>query len=400
MRVLLVSQEMPPESGWGGIGTYVDTISRALAASGAEVHVLSVVPGLPAGRRSSGGVTVHRHPLPQQHRLTRRAPEAWRRLWLPAVVAWLTRRLPFTPDVVECPEWMAEGLGIAIARRLPLVAHLHSSARQLFPISGQGQRLRGLDGRAAVWLEEAAVRRAHAVISTPWNLEEMAPRLRLDAAALHPLWYPLELPERLPMPDPAHPRVVFLGRFEPRKGPHVLLRAVPAVLAEVPEARFSFVGRDSRGAGVLASQDWLRDEAARLGVAHAVEVREDFGPEAVLRALGEATVCAFPSRWESFGYTMAEAQGAGRPVVVSSIPPFRALVEDGRTGFLAADDEPAAWARPLIDLLRDQARARLMGEAGAVRVARLTDPAQVADETLGVYARAGERWRTGTRAGR
>src|SRR5690349_21831002 len=94
MRVLLVSQEMPPETGWGGIGTYVNTISRALATRGCDVHVLSVAPGLSASRRSVGGVTVHRRPLPAVPRLARRAPEAWRRAWLPAVVAWLARRLP------------------------------------------------------------------------------------------------------------------------------------------------------------------------------------------------------------------------------------------------------------------------------------------------------------------
>lgn len=399
MRVLLVSQEMPPETGWGGIGTYVDTISRALVARGADVHVLSVAPEQSASRRTAGGVTVHRHGLPAVPRLARRAPEAWRRAWLPAVVAWLVRRLPVRPDVIEFPEWMAEGLGVRIAG-LPLVAHLHSSARQLFPISGQGHRLRGWDGRAAVWLEETSVRGAHAVISTPWNLDEMGPLLRLDPHALHALWYPLERQDRLPMPEPEPARVTFLGRFEPRKGADVLLRAVPSVLAEVPGARFAFVGRSPEGTHGRGSADWLRSEAARLGVAQAVEIRTEFGREAVTRALREATVCAFPSRWESFGYTVAEAQGAGRPVVVSSIPPFRALVQDGRTGFIAADDEPGAWARPLIELLRDPARARSMGEAGAIRVSELTDPAHVADQTLGVYAGARERWRSGMRAGR
>src|SRR5437588_1124122 len=100
---------MPPETGWGGIGTYVHTISQALAAKGAEVHVLSVVPGLPASTKQSDGVTVHRRPLPEVRRFVHRAPEAWRRAWLATVVAWLVRRLPLRPDVVECPEWMAEG---------------------------------------------------------------------------------------------------------------------------------------------------------------------------------------------------------------------------------------------------------------------------------------------------
>jgi glycogen(starch) synthase len=397
--VLLVSQEMPPETGWGGIGTYVSTISRALAAKGADVHVLSVVPGLPAGRRRTDGVTVHRRPLPEVRHLIHRAPETWRRAWLSATVAWLTHRLSIRPDVVECPEWMAEGFGLGVAGRLPLVAHLHSSARQIFPLSGQGGRSRGMDGRAAIWLEESSVRRAHAVISTPWNLDEMAPLIGLDPDALHPLWYPLQLPDRLPVADAERPTVTFLGRFEPRKGPDILLGAVPAVLTAVPQARFAFVGRDATGAGQPASADWLRREAARLGVDHAVEVREEFGREAVMRALREARVCAFPSRWESFGYSMAEAQGAGRPVVVSSIPALRALVDGGATGAVASSESPASWAEPLIELLRDPARAAALGDAGATRLAQISDPGRVADETLAVYEHARARWRLGKRAG-
>src|SRR5947207_919519 len=45
MRTLFVSQELPPETGWGGIGTYVDVLSEALARKSVEVHVLSVVEG-------------------------------------------------------------------------------------------------------------------------------------------------------------------------------------------------------------------------------------------------------------------------------------------------------------------------------------------------------------------
>jgi glycosyltransferase involved in cell wall biosynthesis len=400
MRVLLVSQEMPPETGWGGIGTYVHTISRALAAQGADVHVLSVVPDQPATDREAEGVTVHRRPLRLPRRLAQRAPESGRRLWLPLAVARAVRQLGIAPDVVECPEWMAEGLAIAVRGRLPLVVHLHSSARQLFPLSGQGQWIRGFDGRAAIWLEEAAARRAHAVISTPWNLDEMAPLLRLDPATLHPLWYPLEPPARLPMPAGRPPTVTFLGRFEPRKGPDVLLRAAPQVLAAVPEARFVFVGRDATARGGLASLDWLDAEATRLGVDHAVELRVEFGREAVMRALSETTVCAFPSRWESFGYAIAEAQGTGRPVVVSSIPALRALADEGATGAIAPAEDPGSWSAPLIELLKDPVRAAALGEAGAARLGEIAQPSRIAEQTLAVYRQARERWRRGQRAGR
>src|SRR5947209_16336495 len=110
MKVLFVSQELPPETGWGGIGTYVSMISRALAERGVEVHVLSVVEGQPISRGTVDGVTVHRFPLPQvRHRIL--PSESQKRVVLPANIVRLIGRLGLAPDVVECPDWGAEGLG-------------------------------------------------------------------------------------------------------------------------------------------------------------------------------------------------------------------------------------------------------------------------------------------------
>ena len=313
MRVLLVSQEFPPETGWGGIGTYADILSEALAAKGADVHVLSIVAGQPEGRRQTArGVTVHRYDVRSAQRPSRYAPETWRRIVQSVAVARIATRLGMAPDVVECPEWMAEGLALSLRARVPLVVRLHSCARQLFPISGQGGHLRGLDGSAAAWMEEASARHANAVTSTGANLDEVQKSwMRLDERALHAIPYPVRLPRPSPIPGTGPPRVTFVGRLEPRKRPDVVLRAAPKVLAAVPEARFTFVGRDCVAPGEQPSTDWLRREALRIGVEHAIQFTLcQLDRAGVEDQLERATACVFPSEWESFGYVVAEASAA------------------------------------------------------------------------------------------
>ena len=398
MKALFVSQELPPETGWGGIGTYVDILSEALVAKGVEVHVLSVVEGQPESTKDVGGVIVHRHSLPRIRGSRRLPPETWRRTWLPVTVARLTRRLGLHPDVVECPEWSAEGLALGLRSEFPLVVRLHSSARQLFPYTGQGRRWQGLDGRISAWLEETSARRGNVVISTRSNLDEVAARMKLDERALHAIPYPVRLPQPAPMPGNGALRVTFVGRLEPRKAPEIVLRAAPRVLAEVPDARFTFVGRDATADGAPSSTAWLQREAERLGVAHAVELTGQLDGAGVERELRRATVCAFPSRWESFGNVVAEAAAIGRPVVASSIPPFQELVEDGISGRIAPTDDAGAWAAALIELLRDGERAAAMGQAGAARIAGISAPERVADLTLAAHEHAIERWRRRERA--
>jgi glycosyltransferase involved in cell wall biosynthesis len=400
MKVLFVSQEVPPETGWGGIGTYIDVLSAALAAKGVEVHVLSVVEGQPMSRREHAGATVHRFSLPAVHRPGRYAPEAWRRILLSVSVARLLPRIGVRPDVVECPEWMAEGLALAVRRTVPLVVRLHSSARQLFPYTRQGAGLLGIDGRIAARVEEISARRANVVVSTRANLEEVAGRMRLDDRALHAIPYPVRLPAPSPLPDREPPRVTFVGRLEPRKAPDVVLRAAPKVLEELPDARFVFVGRDVVEPGVAPSAGWLRAEAGRLGIGHAVELTGQLDREGVEQELRRATVCAFPSRWESFGNVVAEASAIGRPVVVSPIRAFRDLVANRVTGEVAPAGDPDAWAAALIGLLRDRDRARAMGEAGAAHIAAISDPARVSDLALDAHEHAVKRWRRGEQAGR
>ena len=400
MRVLFVSQEMPPETGWGGIGTYVDVLSEALAAKGHEIHVLSVASGQPVGRSERGGVTVHRFALPPSREPSARLPESSMRLRQAIGVRRACSGLNLSPDVIEAPEWMAEGLALSRVGRAPLVVRLHSSARQLFGFSGQGIRLRGLDGRWAGWLEERSARRANLVISTSSNLGEVAGPFRLDPEALRAIPIPIRLPPPRPMAGDAPPRVTFVGRLERRKAPEVVLRAAPKVLAEVPETRFVFAGRDPWDPEAHSSSAWLRREAERLGVLHAVELTGQLDGAGVLAELARATVCAFPSQWESFGNALAEASAVGRPVVATPIPAFQELVEEGITGRLVSGDDTDGWSRALTELLRDRDLARRMGEAGTRRIGHISRPDLVADLTLAAYGDARERFRQGLRAGK
>ena len=393
MRVLFVSQEFPPETGWGGIGTYVNGVSEALAAKGAEVHVLSVAEDQAQRTAQVGDVTVHRVPLaPARGR--GRLPETAVRIALAAAVSRTVGQLSLSPTVIECPDWRAEGLVLGLRQRWPLVVRLHSSARQLFPYTGQGRAARGTDGWMAAQLEEAAIRRANLVLSTRSNLADVSRSVTLDERAVRFIPHIVRLPASLPFPEASEPpRVTFVGRLEPRKAPDVVLEAAPKVIEAVPTARFVFVGRDVGDLEARPSSSWLQREAQRLGIAHAVEVLGQLDWQGVAEELGRATVCVFPSRWECFPNVTAEAAAIGRPVVVSAIPAFREMVEDQVTGLVAPSERADEWATAISDLLLNRSRARALGEAGSRLIRKVSDPDRVADLTLAAYEDAAERWR-------
>jgi glycogen(starch) synthase len=207
------------------------------------------------------------------------------------------------------------------------------------------------------------------------------------------------LPPRVTLPADGPPRILFFGRLEPRKGPEVLVRALPAVRAAVPGARLVLAGRDGVASGEPSSRAWLEGEAARLGVADALEFTGQLDTAALSAEIARARVCAFPSRWESFGNVVAEAAAVGRPVVTSTIAPFEDLVDDGVTGRRVRIDDVAGWGAALANVLTDAGRAAAMGAAGADLVAVLADPVRVAAQTVEAHELAVQRHAQGLRAG-
>lgn len=383
MRILLVSQEYPPETGWGGIGTYAGVIAPALARAGHEVHVLSVVAEQARSDTVLDGVHVHRAPLRRLRGAGRalRMPATFRRLTIAAGVAREMRRLEGDFDVCEAPEWNAEGYFLSRRPQPPLVVRLHSGARQVYPVLGELNR----DRRRAIRIEEAAVARAAVVTGTRSLLAEVdLAGLGISASRVREIVYPVPLAPRLGPPE-GPPRVAFIGRFEERKGPDTLIRAVPELVAQVPEVTVSLRGTDTRTVAGESMISRLNRLADKLGVADRVELVDRWHPDAVTEEMRGAQVCAVPSRWESFGLVAAEAAARGRPVVASDIPGLDDVVTDGSTGRLVPVDDPSALAAALADLLLNPGRAQQLGTAAAADIADRCDPDRVAGLTIAAY---------------
>jgi glycosyltransferase involved in cell wall biosynthesis len=391
MRVLLVSKELAPYAPTGGIGTYTRILGEALAQAGQDVHVLCVHPGLPERAEPLAGFTVHTAPLVQPRGVGRLSgfPAAWGRLTHAWSVWRAFRSLGIAVDVVEAPELYAESLFIGRFARLPLVVRLHSSAAQLFPMIGR----QGRDVRITVAIENAAIRRADIVVSTAPNLASSIRDLGLEQGRTRAIIYPVRRRELVP-PSTEPALVLFVGRLEYVKNPEVLVSAVAEVRRTVPDVRLRLVGSDTAIPGEGSYRARLEAACRALDVEDVVEFAGELQHERVFDEMGRATVCAFPSRIETFGNVVAEAASIGRPVVVSDIPAFRDFVEDGVSGRVVPVEDPGAWAAALTDALSDRAEANRMALKLRDTIAQRADPSRVAALAMESYEAAIARHRS------
>jgi glycosyltransferase involved in cell wall biosynthesis len=80
----------------------------------------------------------------------------------------------------------------------------------------------------------------------------------------------------------------------------------------------------------------------------------------------------FPSRTDTLGQVVIEAQASGLPAIVCGDGGPKEIVDDGRTGVVLPSEDPARWARVSEELLDDRARRDCMSQAAVARAQRAT----------------------------
>ncbi len=153
---------------------------------------------------------------------------------------------------------------------------------------------------------------------------------------------------------PDVPLVGIVGRVTAVKEPRVALAVARRVLVARPDARFVFVG----GGDLLAG---TRAAAKAEGLAERVlfaGFRDDL-PE----VFADTDVALLTSRNEGTPVALIEAAAAGVPAVATRVGGVPFVVEDGRTGMLAAAGDVEGLAAGVLTYLADPARRRTDGAA-------------------------------------
>ncbi|HEX3467061.1 MAG TPA: glycosyltransferase family 1 protein [Candidatus Elarobacter sp.] len=173
-------------------------------------------------------------------------------------------------------------------------------------------------------------------------------------------------------PDTA-PFALVVGTVEARKNLLVLVEALPAL----PELRIVSVGPPTPYAGAV------RARAAELHVGDRLELRGYVTRDALDDLYARAACALVPSRYEGFGYALAEAMCAGLPVIGAR---SSSLVEvaDGAVQLIDPDDV-AGWVDAIRALLADRGGAERTAAGRRETVVERFGWAAVATAMLGVY---------------
>ncbi len=307
---------VPPDS-YGGIEEVVAELTRALIARGHQVTPIG------AGDDGTAATFLRTYDVPPSERLGESLPE----LHHAAAAAELLADL----DVDVVHDHTLAGPLTAAGRSAPTVATMHG------PMDGElGDYYRHL-GKTVSLVAISDAQRALAPdlnwVATVYN--------GVDVAGF-------------PFREAKEDWVLFVGRFNPEKAPHLAVDA-----ARAAGRRIVLAGKVNEPAEVeyfeAAIRPRLGADVSYVGEVDATAKRELYAKAACL---------LFPVQWpEPFGMVMIEAMACGTPVVALDGGAVPEVVVDGVTGVVCATAEelPAAIAKA--DRLRPAAcRAHVAGQ--------------------------------------
>lgn len=153
------------------------------------------------------------------------------------------------------------------------------------------------------------------------------------------------------------PKILFVGRFEPRKGLKYLLQAFPMVIENYPTAKLIVVGR-----GFL--EHYYRQYVEKHIKKHVIFCGHA-SPEDLPRYYASCDIYCSPATGaESFGIVLLEAMATGKPIVASDIPGYKKVMVDAQEGLFFRACNPQSLAEKINTLLGDSEQMRTMGQAG------------------------------------
>lgn len=390
MKIAMISEHASPLAVLGGAdaggqNVHVAELSAALTRRGHQVTVYTRRddPDLPDRVETPQGYTVVHvpagpaEPIPKDELLPYMGPFAQ---FLDA--QWTSDR----PDVAHAHFWMS-GIATQLATR-----HLNLPAVQTFHALGvvkrRHQGAQDTSPQDRLRLEAMVARTATWVAAT--CTDEVFELMRMGRSRSRISVVPCGVNLDLFTPDGPRAargerhRIVSVGRFVPRKGFDVVVRALPSM----PDTELVIVGGPDKSQ--LDSDPEacrLRELADELGVADRMQLYGSVAREDMPAILRSADVVACTPWYEPFGIVPLEAMACGVPVVASAVGGMLDTVVHDVTGRLVKPKSPTEVAAAVNVLLRDEFRRQSLGAAGRDRARARYSWDRIAADTQRIYDR-------------
>jgi len=367
MKLCLVSQEYPPETGGGGIGTKTYIEAQGMTLRGHEVHVIAASTDAESRETMDGRVHVHRIGLPQMAVPGYETTTFWLTYSHAVAKAIMDLHGKHRFDLIQFAEYAGEGFifqtDTFAYRDCPYLVQLHGPLSMFvkhmgWPDAGSTMH------RIGAFMEKTVMEYADQVLACSHNTARFASEtygldlgtIKVVHSAVDTDLFDCPLPEKLE----DGPRMLFIGKVATNKGFDHIVRAMIQTRDRLPNSRLRVIGRGGpthiESIMELAEDAGIRDRIELVGYVPHHQLPEHFA---------WCTAFIGPSLYEPGpGHVYIEAMACRRPVIACASGGAPEVVRHGQTGLLVQPGNVDELAQAMVQLSDDPDLALRIAEQG------------------------------------
>lgn len=373
LRVLLCTDHLPPSD--GGVEHVVEQLSRRLASRGFSIGVYTL-------RSADEQLNMTEDPnisIFSSNRIDLTQYIGLQSSFSISAFADFRRILTaFDPDIVHVHNRFFLTSYVAWLHRYlanyPLITSLHL---------GQIDHIDGVAGTVAKSFQSTfssqLISQSESVICVSQAVADVAHFLGANSVTVAPNAVDAE---RYTVDETGfEKRVLYVGRLIRNNGPQTLIRAIPDIVKQHPDATFDIVG-----SGELKPE--LERLVESMSVSESVTIHGFV--DDVVQMYSRSDIFCRPSYSEGLPLTLLESMSTGTVPVVTPVAGAKEVLTDGETGQFVDIGDPEATADAIIRLLDRPKELRQMAEAGRKHVERHHSWEQRVDTIAREYRRVGK----------
>jgi glycosyltransferase involved in cell wall biosynthesis len=335
MKIAFISYEFPPDTGFGGIGTYTYQVALALGERGHYVEIFSCSP-------LEEKLKVYLNDRIMLHRVKAARRSVFSKL---VVDIFKQRNEVINFDIIESPEYCAEGIEVRKAfPSIPMVVKLHTpiflvnKLNNFYTKTPLKKRIKKILGRKNYNKDNdpdyQLARSADAVCSPSVALAEILKKeWDLDKIDVIPnLFIPRPTYLNIPISENDCKIITYIGRLDVRKGIKSLIEAIPIVLRKKPGIKFRFIGGDGEAPNGGSMKAYIVTFLHKY--IHQLEFTGYLKSDEIPNYITDTGIFVFPSIWENYPCVCLEAMSAGKAIIASKNGGMKEMLGDVKGGIL------------------------------------------------------------------
>ncbi len=181
--------------------------------------------------------------------------------------------------------------------------------------------------------------------------------------------------------------VLYVGRFDPRKGIETLVRACTQLKENPADVRLVIVGGSDPTQADGDERNRIEGIVQELGLSKRTTFVGRVGHDRLPLYYTAADVCVIPSHYEPFGLVAIESMACGTPVVASAVGGLKFSIVPEETGLLVPPQDTDAFAEAIDRILGDDLWATKLRLRASERVQQNFSWSGVAAQLSDLYRR-------------